>query len=369
MSERFSNLNGSETGRVRGVTYWRVEGSLFEISALRSIGFFNWNSQSFLDRWVRRGGMTALALMRPMAYLASRTFATRQLHTVLRGITRDRLDLLGEEYFQYQLKPRMRREAVEKLVDTVRSGERVVLVGQMLEHILKPMVDYFAADGCIANRLEFREGIATGRLQEPVIRPRGPFAWLRSGSADGSISREKLLGQLDWEQTPSLLESAVMRSARPKAPARDSVELLGSTPRVARLRVRESLAGKHLLLIGVTGFIGKVWLVDLLEKIPEIRKITLLIRRNRTTSAQRRFEKIVEESPTFDKLHEIHGNKLAEFLRAKVEVVEGDVSLPGLGLDTETQQRLGRSLDLLANSAGLTDFNPDLRDAIASNID
>ena len=32
-------------------------------------------------------------------------------------------------------------------------------------------------------------------------------------------------------------------------------------------------------------------------------KVTLLIRRNRTTSAQRRFEKIVEESPTFDLLH------------------------------------------------------------------
>src|SRR5260370_41580938 len=99
------------------------------------------------------------------------------------------------------------------------------------------------------------------------------------------------------------------------------VEVLGSTPRVTSLNVRETLAGKHLLLVGVTGFIGKVWLVDLLEKIPAIRKITLLIRRNRTTSAQRRFEKIVEESPTFDALQEIHGPRLAQFLQDKVEVV------------------------------------------------
>ena len=369
MPEASFNLKSGEAVRVPGRTYWRVEGSLFEMSALRSVGFFNWNSQSFLERWVRRSGMFAMTLLRPALYLSSRTFATRSLHSVLRGISRDRLDLLGEEYFQYELKPRMRREAVEKLVDAVRSGERVVLVGQMLEHILKPMVDYFAADGCIANRLEFRGGIATGRLLEPVIRPRGPFAWLSSGSADGSISRKKLLGQLDWEQTPGLLESAVMRSARPKAPARNSVELLGSTPHVARLRVRESLAGKHLLLIGVTGFIGKVWLVDLLEKIPEIGKITLLIRRNRTTSAQRRFEKIVEESPAFDGLQAKHGGELAAFLRKKVEVVEGDVSQPGLGLNAETQSRLARSLDIIANSAGLTDFNPDLRDALSSNVD
>jgi len=368
MPEPSSNPKSKAAARVPGFTYWRVEGSLFEMSALRSVGFFNWNSQSFLERWVRRGGMLAMTLLRPALYFTSRTFATRSLHSVLRGISRDRLDLLGEEYFQYQLKPHMRREAVEKLVDAVRSGQGVVLVGQMLEHILKPMVDYFAAQGCIANRLEFREGIATGRLLEPVIRPRGPFAWLGSGSADGSISREKLLGQLDWKQTPGFLESAVVASSRSKPPARDSVELLSTTPRVARLRVRESLAGKHILLIGITGFIGKVWLVDLLEKIPEIGKITLLIRRNRTTSAQRRFEKIVEESPTFDGLQAKYGDELATFLREKVEVVEGDVSLPGLGLNGETQSRLARSVDIVANSAGLTDFNPDLRDALSSNV-
>src|SRR5215831_16559814 len=364
----FSRKSG-EAVRVPGRTYWRVEGSLFEMSALRSVGFFNWNSQSFLERWVRRSGMLAMTLLRPALYLSSRTFATRSLHSVLRGISRDRLDLLGEEYFQYELKPRMRREAVEKLVDAVRSGERVVLVGQMLEHILKPMVDYFAADGCIANRLEFREGIATGRLLEPVIRPRGPFAWLASGSADGRIAADKLAGQLDWQKTPELLESSVQGVARPKVETEFSVQALSDSPRVESLKVRETLVGKHLMLIGVTGFIGKVWLVELLEKIPEIKKITLLIRRNRTTSAQRRFEKIVEESPTFDKLHDTYGRRFGAFLNEKVEVVEGDVSLPNLGLDEFTSARLQRSLDIIVNSAGLTDFNPDLRDALSSNVD
>jgi long-chain acyl-CoA synthetase len=68
-------------------------------------------------------------------------------------------------------------------------------------------------------------------------------------------------------------------------------------------------------------------------------------------------------------LQEIHGANLAAFLREKVEVVEGDVSQPGLGLDAATQSRLQHSLDVIANSAGLTDFNPDLRDALSSNVD
>jgi len=368
MPQPAPNPNDRVIPRVSGVTYWRVEGSLFEISALRTIGFFNWNSQSFLERWVRRGAMFWMTLLRPPAYLASRTFATRFLHSVLRGITRDRLDLLGEEYFQYELKPRMRREAVENLIDAVRDGERVVLVGQMLEHVLRPMAEYFAVAGFISNRLEFRGGVATGRLLEPVIRPRGPFAWLASGSADGRIAKDKLLWQLDWKSS-SELEHATQPVEQPQTDKKRAVQAISGAPRVARLSVRESLAGKHLLLIGVTGFIGKVWLVDLLEKIPEISKVTLLVRKNRTTSAQRRFEKIVEESPTFDRLQEIHGDKLADFLKEKVEVVEGDVSLPGLGLDSETQARLAQSVDLMVNSAGLTDFNPDLRDAISSNID
>jgi long-chain acyl-CoA synthetase len=288
---------------------------------------------------------------------------------LLRGVSRDRLDLLGEEYFHYVLKPQLRREAAEKLIEAVRSGDRIVLVGQLLESILRPLAHHFGVRSCISNRLEFRDGKATGRLLDPIVRPRGPFAWITSGSNDGRISREKLLRQLGWTEKPQQLESAVQTTARIAVPGGKPVALFGGVPRIKRLSVRENLSKRQLLLIGVTGFIGKVWLVDVLENIPDIGKITLLIRRNRTTSARRRFEKIVEESPAFDKLHERYGRRLGAFLKEKVEVVEGDVSLKGLGLDEATQARLEKSLDLIVNSAGLTDFNPDLRDAVSSNVD
>jgi thioester reductase-like protein len=351
------------------VTYWRVEGSLLELGAMRPVGFFTWNSQSFAERWARRAGMAGMALARPFAYFASRTFATRFLHTLLRGVSRDRLDLLGEEYFHYVLKPQLRREAAKKLIEAVRSGERVVLVGQLLENILRPLAHHFGVESFIANRLEYRDGKATGRLLDPIVRPRGPLAWIASGDTNGRIAREKLLSRLGWTKKPEQLESAMETTERPAFPRGTAVALFGETPRVQRLSVRESLEKRHLMLIGVTGFIGKVWLVDLLENIPNIGKITLLIRRNRTTSAQRRFEKIVEESPTFDTLQERYGRKLGTFLKEKVEVVEGDVSQLGLGLDEATQARLAKSLDLIVNSAGLTDFNPDLRDALSSNVD
>jgi thioester reductase-like protein len=353
----------------RAVTYWRVEGSLLELGALRPVGFFTWNAQSFAERWARRTGMAGMALSRPFAYAASRTFATRFLHLLLRGVSQDRLDLLGEEYFQYVLKPQLRREAVEKLQEAVRQGQQVVLVSQLLDHILRPLANHFGIESILCNRLDFREGHATGRLLDPVVRPRGPFAWLSSGSTDGRIPEQKLLRQLGWTSKRGQLRSAVQTAARPVPPEGRSVASFADAPCAGQLSVRDALANKHILLIGVTGFIGKVWLVDLLENVPNIGKVTLLIRRNRTTSAQRRFEKIVEESPTFDKLQERHGRHLGAFLKEKVDVVEGDVSQPGLGLTEPTCLRLAKSLDLVVNSAGLTDFNPDLRDALASNVD
>jgi long-chain acyl-CoA synthetase len=359
-------MAAAEAGKV---AYWRVEGSLLELGALRPVGFFTWNARSFSERWARRAGMAGMTLARPFAYAASRTFATRFLHTLLRGVSRDRLDLLGEEYFHYVLKPQLQREAVERLIAAVRRGERVVLVGQLLENILRPLAHHVGVESFISNRLEYRDGKATGRLLDPIVRPRGPFAWLAGGATDGQVQREKLLRQLGWSARPGLLESARQPTTRAVTAVKKPVAVFGDALRVERLSVRETLANRHVLLIGVTGFIGKVWLVDLLENIPDIRKITLLIRRNRTTSAQRRFEKIVEDSPAFDTLHDRYGRQLGAFLREKVDVVEGDVSLQGLGLDEATQARLQKSLDLIVNSAGLTDFNPDLRDAISSNVD
>src|ERR1700759_2015335 len=265
VSERPAGVRIATAADVREPVYWRVEGSLLQVGAMRPVGFFTWHSQSFSERWARRWGMAGMALSRPFAYAASRTFATRFLHTLLRGVSRDRLDLLGEEYFQYVLKPHLRKDASDKLLEAVRSGERVVLVGQLLDHIMRPLANHFGVESFISNRMEFRDGDATGRLLDPVVRPRGPLAWISGASADGRISREKLLQRLGWTKSPDKLQSAEQSSVHPVPAVGRAVALLGDTPRVDHMSVRQTLAGKHILLIGVTGFIGKGWRVHLLQ--------------------------------------------------------------------------------------------------------
>ncbi|MGA8617884.1 MAG: SDR family oxidoreductase [Candidatus Sulfotelmatobacter sp.] len=347
--------------------YWRVEGSLLDLTVVQPVAFFTWNAQTFTERFRRRGLIFLLAALRPFLYSTNRKFATRVVHTALRGVTRDRLDLLGEEYFQYKLKPRLKVRGVERVQELVHAGADVVLVSQALEHVMKPLALHLGVRRVVANRLEFRDGVATGRLLEPVIRPRGAFARIQERSPDGRRAPKTLARQLDISLEE--LRGAVISSGRETAsPERPIVHFEGQQ-QAAGFSVRRALAGKHLMLIGVTGFIGKVWLANTLMELPKIARIYLLIRRQKSNPAQRRFEKIVEESPVFDPLFEKYGLGFGDYLREKVEVVEGDVTQSGLGLSADVARRLERNLDLIVNSSGLTDFNPDLRDALTTNTD
>ncbi len=353
-----------------GVTprvYWRVEGSLLELTTVRPIAFFTWNAQTFNERWLRRGSVLLMAMLRPFLYALHRKAATRVVHTVLRGVSRDRLDLLGEEYFQYKLKPILKQEGVRQLKLLISSGAEVVLVSQGLDHVMRPLAKHLGAKWIVANRLEFRDGIATGRLLDPVIRPRGIFARITEAGPDGKQEMEHLLHELNL--AAKSFETAVIPAERHPAVPRHPVVHFDGAGGTAPLSVRAALQGKHVMLIGVTGFIGKVWLANTLMDLPEIGKIYLLIRRQKSNLAQQRFEKLVDDSPVFDPLYEKYGTGLARIIAQRVEVIEGDVTQPGFGLRPETAELLRQKLDLIINSSGLTDFNPDLRDALLTNVD
>ncbi len=348
--------------------YWRVEGTLLELTTVRPIAFFTTHAQSFLGRTMRRGMVLAMAVLRPFLYVLHRGFATRMVHAVLRGVSRDRLDMLGEEFFHYKWEPHLDQELVGRLKSLVASGANVVLVSHSLDHLVRPLAQHVGVKWIVANRLEFRDGFATGRLLEPVIRPKRTLERLFGGKPKVSRDAELLVQDLGLRDVAAL-ESAIVPAVRQLPVFKRPIVRFDANHRPGPFSVRRAMAGKHLMLVGVTGFIGKVWLTNTLSDLPEIGKIYLLIRRQKSNPAVRRFEKMMEESPVFDPLFERHGAELPRFLLEKVEVIEGDLTAPGLGLDSETLGFLQQKLDLVINSSGLTDFNPDLRDALITNVD
>lgn len=133
-----------------------------------------------------------------------------------------------------------------------------------------------------------------------------------------------------------------------------------------QLSPRTTLAGKRIVVTGVTGFLGKVWLSHTLTTIPDVGHIFVLARPG-SEGAEERWRKIAERSPAMRPVRERHGAGLGAFLADKVTAVASDCGEPLCGLDGEDIAGLGR-IDMVIHFAGLTDFVPDPVDALKTNV-
>lgn len=131
--------------------------------------------------------------------------------------------------------------------------------------------------------------------------------------------------------------------------------------------VVETLRHRRILITGTTGFLGKVVLSMLLRFHADIDQIYLLIRSGRTESAHDRFLQTIAPSGALEPLQQIYGEGYLDFLNDKITVLDGDVCKPHLGLSEEQAREVSSTLDVFIHSAGLTNFNPNLRNALEIN--
>ena len=136
------------------------------------------------------------------------------------------------------------------------------------------------------------------------------------------------------------------------------------------LSVREIYRGRHVFVLGATGFLGKVLLSMLLRRFPEIGRVYVMVRRGTGTSSEARFWDHVVPSHTFDPLRDQYGSpeKLRDFLLEKVRVVDGDITEVNLGLSDEEAARVAADIDVVINSSGKVTFNPPLESALRTNV-
>jgi long-chain acyl-CoA synthetase len=136
-----------------------------------------------------------------------------------------------------------------------------------------------------------------------------------------------------------------------------------------RLDVAEILRGKNMLLIGTTGFVGKVALSMLLHRYPEIGKVYCLVRPGAGNTADERFYKKVAVSEAFDPVRDVHGANFEPFLRSKIVAVPGDIGRAFCNFTDEQFAELEAAggIDVVLNSAGLVSFAPSLESALRIN--
>src|SRR6185369_509088 len=135
-----------------------------------------------------------------------------------------------------------------------------------------------------------------------------------------------------------------------------------------RFSPTEIFKDRGLMIIGATGFVGKVTLSMLLHRFPSIGKVYVTVRARSQEESETRFWNNVITSPPFDPVRERYGDNFDEFIRDKVAIVGGDVAEENLGFTEEEAERVAGDIDAVINSAGNVTFNPTLESALRTNV-
>jgi len=133
-------------------------------------------------------------------------------------------------------------------------------------------------------------------------------------------------------------------------------------------RVRDRLAGQHVLVTGSTGFLAKVFVEKLLRSVDTIGGIHLLVRpRSDGTSPRQRVTQDVLRSSVFDRLRASLGERFTRLCDEKIHVIGGDLTKERMGIDVAAYDELSRRITLVVNSAATVTFDERLDHAIELN--
>ena len=190
--------------------------------------------------------------------------------------------------------------------------------------------------------------------------------------------------QLGWESAPDF--NTAMDMARSFLGKSQPEVTMSHAPPASQLRMWRSNwarnpermgcpyarhVGKHLFVTGVTGFVGKVLLAMIAERVPDVRRVSVLVRTNREyENARDRFDGVVRHSePLEQSPRDEAKTALRKWCDEVVNVVRGDITLDRMGLSDAAYDEMTKNdpVDLILHCAGNVNFNPPLDQALAVN--
>jgi len=127
-------------------------------------------------------------------------------------------------------------------------------------------------------------------------------------------------------------------------------------------RVSACFVDKTIFITGGSGFLGKVLIEKILRKCPQVKKIYILLRSKKGKEPRQRIEEIFS-SPLFDMLKSTRGSDII----SRVVPINGDVTLPGLGMSAVDRQTLCREVEIVYHGAATIRFDEPLRKAVLLN--
>ncbi|KAJ8938037.1 hypothetical protein NQ318_003341 [Aromia moschata] len=154
-----------------------------------------------------------------------------------------------------------------------------------------------------------------------------------------------------------LLSPSLREVVRKVTTVEDTIDLIEAdlTP------IQEFYNKSNVFITGCTGFLGQLVLEKLLRSCP-ISKVYLLVRDKKGTKVNARLDNIFGD-PLFQRLR----NQMPDF-RKKVIGIEGDCTLPDLGLSDINKQLLIKNVDIVFHVAATVRFDEKLKTAVLINV-
>ena len=154
---------------MRGAAFFDVDGTLVRTNILHTYAYFAANQ----GRPSVSAKKTLGLLARLPLFLAAETYNRKTFNDLFyrlyEGMSDDRLHVLAEDMFEAVLRPAIFPGAYSLLERCRDNGLEPVFLTGSLDIILRPLADHFDVQSMIANRLEMRDGRATGRMLPPVV--------------------------------------------------------------------------------------------------------------------------------------------------------------------------------------------------------
>ena len=154
---------------MQAAAYFDVDGTLISTNLLHPTAYYFANQATPMQS-LQKMGRAILDLPR-MAFgeLQDRRIFNEMLFSHYRGISEDRMLVLAEEVFEEIIKPAIYPGAKDLIRQCKDANLRVVLITGSLDITTKYLVEYLGADDYIANVLEMKDRMATGKLRQPVV--------------------------------------------------------------------------------------------------------------------------------------------------------------------------------------------------------
>lgn len=177
--------------------FYDVDGTLIKTNIVHAFAYYAIN-QPTLTGSLLQGLSTAVSL--PAFLVAdkiSRKAFNELFYRYYKGQSEDRLVTLAEELFEDVLKPSIFPKAPGLIQKSREAGCRQIIVSGGLDFTVRPLARYLGVDDYIANRLEFQDGIATGKLGKPFVAGASKAVIIRDYAAAHGIDLVKSFAYSD----------------------------------------------------------------------------------------------------------------------------------------------------------------------------